>query len=426
MGYIVKIRAICLSESIINRKSKRVVRESIGTFVDVLGETMILTCYHGIDNMLEIGYQYEDMEYSTTMVKSIPEYDIAFLKCNNPKIKGLSIKTKVFDDSELKVYTTLFGNEIEINCKKKWKWSCRKHNSKIYPKSMFIDVNSDVFRNYEDDLSGMSGSPILSDEEIVGIMSYSHKSSICFTHSSVIKLMIDSSPIKTFPISTQKISINGYEGLLVDDTAKVKLDSDKKSFKFLKGDIIMKVNDSVIEGGNVWCGNLDAYVPLCTCALVMKKIGITIIRNREIINMNLYPANIEQLNIMPYLPTRRYWSIDGFVFTDMSEEIITEYSSLYTLTNAVDLAFYKREKSICLIDIDRSVLSEKILNKVDKLGLPLIENNDKFTIPVISKIDKVKVTKIEDIHNIPCSKIVLKAMKNININVENEKIVSLN
>lgn len=426
MACLVIVRAVCLSESMLNRKSRKVIKESIGTFIDVAGKTMVLTCYHGVDNMIDVVYQIDDKEYVTSMAKSIPEYDIALLNYYGPNIKGLSLKTNVFDSCNLEVYSILFGNKIEIDCEQKWKWACRKHNSTLYPESMFIDVDNSVFEKYEEDISGMSGSPIISNGYIVGIMSYSHGATVSFTHSSVIKMMIDNKPIKVFPIVTRNIYVNGYEGLVVIDAAKVELEVNKKTFKFATDDIIMKVNDSVIENGNVWCDELDAYVLISTCAMSMDKIKLTIIRNREVVDVVVSPVDILQFDIMPYLPTKKYWTIGGFVFTDMSEELIAEYSALHKLTNNTDdTPFYTKGKSICLIDIDRSALDDKILNKVDKLGLPLIEKNNEFTIPIVSKIDKTRVDKIKDAISMECSKIVLKGSNNISIRVEDGKIVSL-
>jgi hypothetical protein len=109
---------------------------------------------------------------------------------------------------------------------------------------------------------------------------------------------------------------------------------------------------------------------------------------------------------MKYIPISgnpKILSISGFIFAELSEDIINDYINVGIYIGLSVSEYYLRnpyrndnKKVIVLIGINKQELKKQDIKEVNKLGLPLINTSGNYySIPVVHKINNKNIPTLE-------------------------------
>lgn len=445
-------------------RRKKNTRKGNGIFVKLKDELFILTCYHIIEdnNMKNIIYYYDNnkelVKIYATLEYHLAEIDVAILKpllskeekinlkylqildldnnfynlgdiCKNKNI-NLTIKS-IIEDSK-RIYSENIdaiicgmGDEIMVcGMGVSYKFPCIK-----------IKLNN---KNYNQKIEGMSGSIIYLNNNPIGSI-YSITNEII----SVFPLCLISQFLKHGYDKKQQfenifffyqicdieldditkleynLTKNIMSGLYLTETfniiyQKISQDNKKYNFKFLNGDVILKINLIDIESnGKIYCNilncKLDIFTYIMIHSYIKKEIEFTYMRENIITTIKIKCKKINDLFTYHLTKFNNYVYYEGFVFTEVSSDLIRLLKSknITLFNNISKIRDKKINKYVILVHVDFEYLKKnykKNYEELEKLNFPYVNNK----ILMINKIGNDIVRDLKSLKNILSKKSIEK------------------
>ena len=390
-------------------------------------DNFILTCNH-VNSSNHLKYCKESIlnekiYENCDIFLTIKEIDIIILKYNARILNGISLVN----------YTSLFVTNINLNSGLVLKTydsiinidSCELKNSNIrsqlFPEipTLCITVNDSI------EMEGLSGSIVYTSDNIpVGIV-------VCFNNSirkiecvylpfllNFIEKMISSnvSHIKGIHVNTVMCEIE-YEGndmtsnYVIEDSCNYP--NGKKEFKFKKDDIIVSANNQrITDNGCINCKHilgLDMNIPMVTYLMVastlLGRVPIVILKqtdDNDVIKREYLIDGISYSDIFTTLSfdnmRRVIWK--GFIFVEMSEELIFNYEKKgYSMSKEIfkNIKSYSNGSSnIILFDINTTAVPPKY----SELSFPMRGHDGNYCVLNLDKIGQKKVHNLTELYDI--------------------------
>lgn len=464
-----------LWNSLIDNKlePKKTYKYSVGTFIKVNNNPYVLACYHGIQNHFEL-YLYQ-------LIKS---------KGNKYSVNKITAKAKCFSD-ELDLALLTFDSNVSniqyididsfleeqplINNKLIIKYNQTKKISEEFlikeDKVIELIMKGITFEKYSsfnmpelpyfkctikdlsDDkltiLKGLSGIQCQHNDKIIGMLINYSKDDNCIKiiPSSIIRLFINEYMIKhtydgitgimlKYDITEINHNNNKYNGIIVDSTYNIKYEEPIK-----KNDIIIKINQkNITKDGFIFDDKLRLDIPFETYISMNfmsdSNIQMNIMRRdsknetfKEIIaNIKVQP--LYKIRTIPINHNNIFFTIDGFVFTELTENIIEFYRNHNIIIAGDIMEKYAidsfgpidQSKVVVLVNVINSEFNKNNVELIRNIGLPLIKKNNtknQYYMCILETINKQKVNKLSDIEKNISEKNIFKMGidKNIKLSV---------
>lgn len=293
----------------------------------------------------------------------------------------------------------------------------------MLPKVPLIEFKFEDHTISDERLRGLSGSSLLINNEVMGMIfgcfSTNNKNETKIQAISMIflQLIIESFIRNTNCISgvNQTLKPMGY--YLPTRSAKIREDGQnntgvcivedidisyktntKKAFKFRNGDVIYKINDvNLNDNCTIYSKELGCNIKIDTHIMIKLffddycKLNLFRKINDEYkkVSFNVSGKALDNLYDFKILNDYNYIYFRGFVFTELSEELILNLNKL----NLLNGQFYDQKK---------------IIKKSNMNHVIMIDTDNKITL--VEKIGNKKITNLDDIHyiisqdrNITCS-----------------------
>jgi hypothetical protein len=298
-----------------------------------------------------------------------------------------------------------------------------KLTSLMLPKIPILNVNL-ILENADDyDYSGLSGSPLYSNNEIFGIvslydindkyikiiptycilqaleMSQSHKPFRNIFIDTNICEFSDDDISKTGHIITNDNNIN-YD--------LYKLTKRKKEHKFKSGDMIYEIDgNEFTPDGNIKCKDLNMNIPYDTYIFLQTKDNIEIKYYRDSGSgyqkkiTEIVPNKIDKILSIDMTQSKNHIIYNGLIFVELSEELLKYYNNtgidfVGTCQEKYDKCYTGlTEKIIVLVDVEYGIVSKQTSEVYKQLGLPLVNcEGSKYYLPILSKYNNKKIKNI--------------------------------
>lgn len=457
MSQIGKIKAHTTSHLLtypltLSNKNKKILCSSIGNIFNIDNTNYILTCFHCIKNTQKQTFRCGDIEYDCKINSVSDELELALLTITNTNDIGKDMFTLTdlncdanVDQSSLYIKTiTIKGSKIiNLECSFDDFKQSNKNNitSLNLPQLPFITVV--LTKNYSDisELSGISGSLLMSDNKVLGIVS-GIKNSVVYVIPSYI-IMRFLTEIKTTKVFnglctlvgkfnncdfTTPLGLDNHEityGVFVDDTLNINYNNygyvtnETVYGNLKKQDIIVKINDiSITKTGCIFDSRLNKLIDFKTYIALNYTCGnpiqLHIMRFSKTTNEHK-PKKImiraRPLHSLKYIPitfNNNVFDYNGFIFVELSEDILNIYMDTGIFVGQSIMEYYLEkpyrsdtEYVIALIDIQRKSLNKELLSNITKAGLPLkFIQNKSYSIPYISKLNNKKIKTLAEFKDI--------------------------
>jgi hypothetical protein len=299
-----------------------------------------------------------------------------------------------------------------------------------------------TIRDLSDDkltvLKGLSGVQCYRDDKIVGMLMNYSKDDNCIrvVPSTVILMFINEFSVKgmysgipgiILRYDISEVSHNGAKcaGIVVDSTYDIQYDEMVKA-----GDIIFRIDGKEIsKDGMIFDQKMKTYVPFETYITMNfrndDRVLMTLMRKE--LKTDDYKEMIVNVKTVPLCKIRtvqinhdnRYSTINGFVFTELTENIIEFYRNHNIYISGDLLERYAIEsfgsvdqpRPIVLINIISSEFDKQHLDLVRKIGLPLLKKKNtknEYYLCILDTINKQKVTRLADIEGLLADKNTLR------------------
>jgi hypothetical protein len=449
------------------------IKYSVGNIFNINNRKLVLTCFHSINN----GYKFniynarnkfecgidnisDELELGLLnigLAKNINCYSLDDLILSKKIDKNLYIKSIDIN----KYCKTKKVEEIKLKCKFKEIFNSNKDKitSLNLPDIPIITVMLD--KQYDDvsELNGISGSLLMSNNKVIGMVTLILNSLIYIIPSYVIhRFLTEIRDTNEFNgictlvgnftsccFNKDDRSTDPINGIIVDETYDINYNQYRyklpnQCLNIKKGDIIFELNG--LEINNEMCvydSNFGGWIDFRTYISLNYMCGETI--NLKIMRLMVKKNDYKEkkinilarpLHSMKYIPlsfNRNIYELDGFIFAELSEDIINNYLNMGIIIGTSVSEYYiekpyrsETEMILVLIDINKSNLSDDILDNINNFHLPLININEKkYSIPYISKINKKKIMNIESLIKF----VEEKENFTINLNVKNAKNIKL-
>ena len=393
---------------------KKSLRLGKGVTIEHNDKTYILTCYHCIENYDKITIAYRKKQYTSFKpIYSMPEYDAVLLGSDTENLDSSftldDFCTDLTKVSTLNIFSKIFIKKKTPTIKqlmlKTKLYKLHKDNliSPYAPPlillSCLIEDVEDILEENDIKLMGLSGSPVFSNNKLVGILSSYCNGQMLITHISTFKLLLNKKSINIIPFDYSVCKIESTYGLIVKNNYGIS--------NLHINDVIHKINGLELNKyGLIKCKELNIYTDIHTfmCLDKMKNVNFSVMRkkkgyvNVEITN-ELYDFN--SLAIIPSNDCHDYLIYNGFVFTELSRETLLKYSMegiklmgecMEHVENPYDI---EGKKYIYVVTLIKSKFKNKKLQKLNKDGLPIKHiNDDTFSLPILKKINNKKINNL--------------------------------
>lgn len=459
-------------------------KSCIATLISYGNEYYVITCYHGIQNNVDIHllaklgdevisckmdelYSLKEYDFSVLRfcnkddISKIREYEgdhqnnsimnIKFLKGfpNNFKINYLSYEGDE-GDQEYKEYE---GNEHitgklhikQIRCEHIG-YSISKIRSELYPPIPIIDIKiNDIL----DDLSyeGLSGSLVTDhNDKVHGMISHYNIEyrTFCVIPSYCLKLFfvmsLTNDKVKSFCLSTKVCNfIDDRTGHIITKGYNIvyKTVTDR-DIKFKNYDLIECINDIPFDdSGNLYFKRIGIYVPLDTYFILENtkyhKFKYHVkkdLDNYVQAEKSIYPVPLEKYIRFDLEYHKKIIKYQGLVITEMSEQLLSYYDNLGIKISGKVEDHYNdcysaiNQKLVVIINIEYNKLPSNIFEIYKLIGLPLIrDTGGKYLIPIISKVDDIKINNLDEME-----KIIFRSESYLSVRLEiaQKKAITLN
>ena len=422
--------------------ANHILQKGFGTLIKFEKKIFVITCLHiiGQVNMEINGYMPNKKNILSKIplkiIKRIPEFDIAVLEFVNK-----------YSDDEFQYYTkhdfhkanqnnglnnaklsimTVDGisNNAIYNESKIMNITMETNNLKyiIVPKIPLIKFTTDIeeIPEFSHDIDGLSGSNIILNKHLVAMVtSYNNMKleaiPIHFIYdiiTSVLKTKTDT--LTGFYFCTKVVELEMDNNLVcyghyITDPKDIGYQTNtSKKFKFKQGDVILSVNNKqftrvgmITDDNNNYDLPLDTYLMLC-CYKGLVNFHIYREQTKKELTQTIYGKSFNDVYDINIFNNNHYIYWKGFIFTELSEELIYEINSSGVkllgkyFENRKIIKNYKT-KLVVLLDIDYKALDQETSDELQKIGLPYKPYENGYTLLVLEKINNKKITTIADL-----------------------------
>jgi len=146
---------------------------------------------------------------------------------------------------------------------------------------------------------------------------------------------------------------------------------------------------------------LDTYLMLC-CYKGLVNFHIYREQTKKELTQTIYGKSFNDVYDINIFNNNHYIYWKGFIFTELSEELIYEINSSGVkllgkyFENRKIIKNYKT-KLVVLLDIDYKALDQETSDELQKIGLPYKPYENGYTLLVLEKINNKKITTIADL-----------------------------
>ena len=407
------------------------IRTGNGFFVKMHGELFVISCNHIIGSAYYNIYAFHNdlTKIQLNVFRSIPELDIVILKpmydCDCTHINFDIIPTinyikKRMDDIVMIVGSVIETDDVTYTVIKtsapKLKFDHVYGN--IIPKVPLITFTCD-----KEDVYGFSGSSLLIDDQIIGIVNnYSEDGYLAALPLPLVALIasnaIQHNPIfKGVYLATEIIEVEEEQALyhLITNTGQIKYGK----FKFGTNDIICGINGKGFnEDGYIFCDGLDMSVPLGTFVMIETYLGNTLNfklikcvggeHKNDPIEQMVQPNLYDDMYNVSVFNKHRYCCMGGLIFTELSEELILAVGKTGVVLDGPIFGQYKTlnflggkavTKYVVLIDVDYKMLSVILADKLKDKGVPYVKYGDNYQLLILTKINGIEIKDFEGVEN---------------------------
>ena len=431
----------------LNTKNTELKYINIGNIFNIDGVYYVLTCFHCIKNTNNQVFNSKNIKYNCNMYLVSDELELGLLSIvpeynsDNGEftIDDLQIDMNI-GDSDLYIETVIIDELQNNNIYKRERINCvlneiiNKNTNKLTsvnsPSIPIISVT--LNKSYDDisELNGLSGSLLMTNGKIVGIVSamensiiYIIPSCVIFRFLSEIKLTKSFNGLCTIVGNFTKCNFtndNNEEvfGVIVDNAFDINYNNypykhEISGTRIKKNDIIIKINGiSLDRNSNIYDKLTNIFIDFRTYIALKYMCGDTIDISvmRCTNNINDYKEKkiyirARPINSMRYIPitfNSDIYNYKGFMFTELSEDIIHNYIGNGILIGNSVADYYLKspyrsnpEFVIVLLNVDKNQVNKTILKKVNKLGLPLKHiNNKTYSIPYVFRVNNKKISSL--------------------------------
>jgi len=363
-------------------------------------DNMIITASHVVSDSIEI--ISDSGKYN--IVENIKCYDIAVLSKGTYDI-GLIDKIKFIKIVDIHTLTKFVAKGIELTFKN---IIFCKLTSRMCPKIPIIkcELPPDIIHS---ELEGMSGMFTYIDDKIIGmITSLSADGYIDILPFEIIRTLLlkyNHKPIKIFQLNVSLCEIKEDGDItclyIKEKSTNFELASGKKNIIFKKGDVIRSINGlSIDKEGNVL--SKFGYIPYETYLLLCSgKITVSYYKNEDdklktiMIKQKSFDNTVYSVNLYD---NARYYNYNGFIFTELNEELIMWCEKNKMFSNIVEQydRIVSSDKIIVLVNIIIKNVDISIIDLLNEYGI--IRENRLNMFPILIKIGNKKIKSLEDLH----------------------------
>lgn len=436
-------------------------RKGNGFFAEIDGTIFVITCFHIIEknNVKSIIYYYDEnnlLQTQNTKIKiTIEDFDIAVLELENQRLIPDSI---IHRDYEIIHNLSMINLKIDNSTYIETITSSDLIDfikQKIYVDIKCIDekkIISSMLYNHEipcidviitrkpllGGLEGLSGSLVHNNTLPIGMVIMTNgknkdKEEECIT---ILPISLIVSLVKNFLSKKKQMSSIIFSSQLceieLDDSVKYENEKIKnsfcneiyygnivsdnhdinyskaqnKKFKFLQGDIILKINDQYItDDGKVYSSILGVNVKFSTFCLIHgynnDTFDILYLRNNTIFCCSIRGININ--DTLPYHINKNPYFLhyEGLVFVELSDKILEFFKekkiTLYGEINT--LKCDKVQKYVILVHTNYEYLKKeykKGYDELEKKNFPYTHNK----IFILNKVGNETVTSLVSLRTI--------------------------
>jgi hypothetical protein len=358
--------------------TKIVKGEGNGFFVEINNNVFVITCFHIIknNNVKNTIYYYDDdnilHEQNAKMKIGLENLDIAVLEIKEPeKIPKSLIHNK--NNLNLNCNLSTISN-MDTNLEAILHENGEYNKKKIYVEMLNMNdeqIISSILPNHEvpcynikiirkesfSENNGLSGSPVFSDEKIIGMIImnkddnndiiivlpiqiiFSIASSFLIKKRDLSGVIFSSSECeieldKSVKYESKKLKNmfceKTYYGHIITDNLDISYVIPKiiyKKFKFMQDDIILKINDDYIsENGKIFSNILNTYFKINTYLMIHSYLydsfEIVYLRDETIYNCVIKPNILNDM--IPYNITKNPHFIyyEGLIFMELSDKLM--------------------------------------------------------------------------------------------------------
>ena len=430
----------------ITKESKRVVKHSIGSLIKLKEDYYILTCYHGIKdyelvNFYSFNVSNKIVKFGCKVDQISQEMDLALLKLevkdkpiidyftmdnilinlstltNNSKVSVLSQEYKFVSETDIQIKNNKIDTEI-------LELIFDNQQSLNMPKLPFLVIKLHDYKH----IDGLSGSPVMLNDKLVGIISNVNDEDCINIISSVT--------IQRFLLEFLKC--NKISGLcdMIADLKICRWEEDEKSNtgflvtnsygkknqdELCKNDIIYEVNNQKINNqGELYDAQLDCNVPISTFIslnyMADDDLEIKVLRqnkkseyDQKKIVLKLLP--VERYKYVPLEFNQQHIECDGLIFIELNEELLQYYRNQNIILEGSLLEYYcetpykkknqLNDKIIIFVQINVDNINKQDLLILKRNNLPLVNlENNIYSFPILTKINNQKIKKLDDIRGL--------------------------
>ncbi|QKF93774.1 peptidase S1 Pa clan [Fadolivirus algeromassiliense] len=482
-----------LTYPIILDKSKRIEKiknVNIGNLLTINNNTYVITCFHCIKNTMEQYIIINDKKYKCKTKYISDELELACLE-----VIGFHANENCFTVYDFDLNINHINHDVEVLscdidtfCKKndiiKLKIDAKVINiiDTGYDKLKSLNIpiiprySLQLIKSFDDiyELSGLSGSFIMYNEKIIGIISSIENSLLNVIPSNVIMRFINEIKLKSsfnglctivgkFQSCdfTKESSYEKVYGQIIENTYNINYNNyDYNISKMIpcntlkKSDIIIEINGMKLNNSfKLYDSKMDYYLDFRTYIALNficgDKIPLKIMRSTQKDpndyterNIFIYARPLASLRYIPISFNNNLITIGGFTFIELSEDIINNYINIGVNIGISFSEYYLKnpyrndnEYIVVLLDIDKTMINNTLLENTNEFGFPLININGKiYSMATISKINKRKLQNINEFKklldsqsdlNIQLSVNMLNKVNNFKMTIVDHKINSL-
>lgn len=416
----------------------QIIRNGYGFFAKFGKKTHVVTCFHiiGQANIEVTAFAFDKNKNLIKMnlfpMVAIPEFDLIVLDFDSEKynIECVSDPMNISAiETDLKKCKLMYCDTIKVSDIpiKDVEIRIDYFKSSIIPKIPLIKYTCDLEKinmiNMNDDIDGLSGTLIKIDSKIVGMTtSYSNRKMealpLILIYSILKELIVDNTKkLAGFYFSSNIINIENGENMTchyVSNPSDVLYPTDTKNFRFKYEDIITEVNGTKFnDDGTIYNDIIGYNLALDTHMMILNYVNSTtkikilrkknekyykISKNIKGVPFNdVYPVNIEN--------DHRYFYWRGFIFTELSEELIFSLNCAGYSLKGGTFDKYKiikndTKKIVVLIDVDHKIIDAELSEQLKIIGAPLIRGNDGYKLLILEKIGNKKINRLKDLETL--------------------------
>lgn len=277
-------------------------------------------------------------------------------------------------------------------------------------------VKTDTFKQISLKVSGLSGSIIRSDDKNIGMVCLYVDTNKGHMIKAIPMFLIDMmfenvmcgiTKLTGIQIDTQPCVINLDENRISghyvtkDSCYYYNGIKEKKKFNFVKGDVILEVENNQFNNNLIWSDTICMHVPLNTFMMLKsidnpyEPISIKVLRQQpdiKIRNYNLmctYYDNMFNLRIYEHIIKWNNW-----IFMELTEHFVEFYKTMGIDLNISSSNSINNEKRVILLNYNKIPSKLSCLNDYKQI---LSKSDDKYFVDTVHMIGQKRILNLKEL-----------------------------